>query len=299
MICKLLLALTFPALSLAACLPVTGDRILAQDLVAAVPSFAALPGTVSVGYAPEPGSIRRLGRSEILSFARSHGILLDDAPEVCFAVPMAGVPSLLHLRKIMLTVLPPSTSVEIVEFSQAAVPEGPISFPLEGIEPPQPTDPAIQFWKGFVSYGTSKRFRIWARVRILLDRPEVVVTKALRQGDTVSADAVALEPHKGPMLTGGVLTSTEDAIGKTLLRSVRAGDRLSAGLLAPPIAIRRGDPVKVEVINGPAHLVFSAVAEANARQGEVVQLRNPASGKVFSARLDSPGKAVITLGKLP
>ncbi len=295
---KMLLGL-FPALLSAACLSVTGDRIVASDLYPAIPSFVSIAPTTVVGYSPEPGVVRNLSRGELLSFAHSHGLALEDAPEVCVIIPMAGILQPAALSAAMRRVLPAGAELEILETTQAAVPTGTITFTLDGIEPPQPADPSAQLWKGYVTYAGSRKFRIWARVRVSVIRPELVALRALRQGDTLTADAVSVEPRRGSLRPDVAVRTLEEAIGLKLLKSIREGEKISAAQLSPPVKVHRGDPVKVEVINGPAHLLLSAIAEGNAREGDIVQLRNPSTGKTFSARLEPGGKAVIALSKIP
>jgi hypothetical protein len=59
--------------------------------------------------------------------------------------------------------------------------------------------------------------------------------------------------------------------------------------------VRSGDAVRVEVECGPAHLVLDAVAAGNGHTGEMVELRNPSSGKTFQARLLTRATAKLVL----
>jgi flagella basal body P-ring formation protein FlgA len=63
--------------------------------------------------------------------------------------------------------------------------------------------------------------------------------------------------------------------------------------------VRRGDSVQVDVESGGAHLRFAAVAEASASEGDVIELRNPLSGKTFRGRLDHGPRVhlVVTPGQ--
>ena len=50
----------------------------------------------------------------------------------------------------------------------------------------------------------------------------------------------------------------------------------------------------VEVRSGPAHFRLEAIAESSARNGDMVELRNPSNG-TFKARLDAGPKAVLVI----
>ena len=84
-----LLAVSSPVF--AACLPVAGSRILGRDLALADPRFAALPATLAVGFAPEPGVRRIYSAAELQRLARANGLQLADPPEICFELPMRSL----------------------------------------------------------------------------------------------------------------------------------------------------------------------------------------------------------------
>jgi len=61
------------------------------------------------------------------------------------------------------------------------------------------------------------------------------------------------------------------------------------------VEIRRGDAVRVEVECGRTRLLLDAVALTGARAGELVDLRNPSSGKSFKARVVTGSLARVVL----
>jgi flagella basal body P-ring formation protein FlgA len=76
---------------------------------------------------------------------------------------------------------------------------------------------------------------------------------------------------------------------------VKAGSAIPLAILADAPTVRKGDPVTVEVESGRARLLFEAVAEASACDGEIVALRNPSSGKTFKARLEAGSTALLVI----
>jgi flagella basal body P-ring formation protein FlgA len=50
------------------------------------------------------------------------------------------------------------------------------------------------------------------------------------------------------------------------------------------------------VMNGASRVSVDALASSAARRGDMVQLRNPGTGKTFRAKVSGPGQAVIVLG---
>jgi hypothetical protein len=69
--------------------------------------------------------------------------------------------------------------------------------------------------------------------------------------------------------------------------------RVQAGALPPEI--NRGEQVAVQVQSGTIHLAFPARSESTGRNGEIVTLRNLTSNRLFAARVDGRGRAVVDL----
>lgn len=88
---KLLFLMGVSSAAFGACLPVAGSRILGHDLALADPRFAALPATLSVGFAPEPGMIRNFAAAELQRLARANGFQIGDATDVCFELSMRAL----------------------------------------------------------------------------------------------------------------------------------------------------------------------------------------------------------------
>ena len=142
----------------------------------------------------------------------------------------------------------------MIEMQQTLVPIGTIEFARSGLEPMTPVriPPAgpggaaqnggSQLWRGFVRFGETEKWPLWARVLITAPPPVPVATEA---------------------------------------QSV--------------VQIHRGDTIHVDVECGRAHLAIDAVAMAAARAGDLVDLRNPATGKTFRARLITASTARLIL----
>ena len=57
--------------------------------------------------------------------------------------------------------------------------------------------------------------------------------------------------------------------------------------------MQRGDLVDVTAISGAAQLHVPALAETPGRQGDMISLKNPRSGKIFRARIEGKDKALV------
>jgi flagella basal body P-ring formation protein FlgA len=280
--------------ALTGCIPVAGNRILGRDLAGADAHFSALPATLAVGFIPAPGTKRVYSRLELQRLARTNGIPSGDFDDICFEL------SMIHLTEedaatAMRRSLPMEAVLKIVELANSDVPAGPLEFPIGGLEPPTPANHGVQFWRGHVRYAETRQASVWARVEITVQYRAVVAEKDLPQDNPISADSLRVESRTGPLEREKPATRIEDVQGRIPRHALKAGSVVPIAILADAPSVRKGDAVTVEVQSGLAHLRFEAVAENAARDGDMVELRNPFNGKTFKARLDPGAKALIVI----
>jgi flagella basal body P-ring formation protein FlgA len=63
--------------------------------------------------------------------------------------------------------------------------------------------------------------------------------------------------------------------------------------LEDPSQVLRGQKVQVEVSSGSTRLLFEAQAQGSGRHGETIAVRNPASGRIFHARVEEAGRVTV------
>ena len=282
------------------CLPVTTSRITGSDLAKANPAFAALPATYIVGIAPEPGQRRVLTAAELDRIAAANRVPRTPFTEVCFTVPVAKLAEK-DMVAAMRKVLSPDAEVKIIEASNGDVPAGSTEFPLASLEPPAADSGGVQLWRGFVRYAETRKAPIWARVSLVEHFKAVVAARDLSPNTAWGIEMGSffrVEERTGPPPREKIATSLADLAGRQVTRSIKAGDVIPMVALTAAWDVRRGDPIRVEVRSGEAHLSFDAIAETPARQGDMVELRNPTSGKLFRARLEQGARATLVLAPM-
>jgi flagella basal body P-ring formation protein FlgA len=292
---KILLFL-FPIISnvaFSACLPVGGERILGSDLALADTRFAALSATQIIGYAPAPGMKRIFAAAELGRIARANGIAVENPFEVCFELPMRRI-SIEEAAEAMRRSLPAGAELTVVELSKPEMPVGDLEFPLTGLDPAAAADHGVQLWRGSVKYGATKKLQIWARISVAQRLTAVVATRDLMENVPIDASALRMETWTGPIQHSQVALRIEEVLGRAPRRAVKAGSPIPLDLLDNAGVVRRGDAVRVEVRSGPARLVFDAIAEKQAKNGDTIELRNPSNGRIFRARIEG-SKAVIVI----
>lgn len=290
----LLLLLFWSGVAPAGCIPVIGNRILGRDLALADPRFSALPASLTVGLTPAPGVKRIYSPLELQRLARANGIPPAAFEDICFELPMVR-PTEEDAVSAMRHSLPSEAALKIIELAKFDVPAGLLEFPLAGLEPPAPANHGVQLWRGQVKYAETRRASFWARVEVTVQYQAVVAAKDLPQDHPIGAASLRLESRTGPLEREKPATRIEDVLGRVPGRALKAGSVVPIGILADAPTVRKGDPVSVEVQSGLAHLRFEAIADSAARDGDMVELRNPFNGKTFRARLDPGAKALIVI----
>jgi flagella basal body P-ring formation protein FlgA len=278
------------------CLPVEHDPIVAADLAASQPAFGRLPASTPVTAAPGPG-VRRVFRPlELQSFARSHSLELGSVEDLCFEWPME-VPDRTRLFDAMALALPfPDTHIEILDASQYPAPRGKVEFRREDLGAAAlPDAPAPVVWRGNVLYNGNQRFAIWARVRVTARVPRLVAAESIRRGRPVSASLVRVE--SSPVFPGpsDLAASIAQVDGLIALRNIPAGAEIHLRQLEGPLDIHRGDVVEIEVQSGLTRVATTGKAEMDGRLGDLINIRNLHSNRLFQARVAGKDKASVVI----
>ena len=297
---KLCIALVIAGIACAAsaeqraCREVEGERIFARDLAVAIPAFGALVPQLPVAFAPVPGSRRIMHASELVSLARRHSIELATVEDLCFEWPMQPLERAAAMEAMRASLDAPEATIEIVEMSRNPVPRGRIEFPRDRLGMPAAAGArAPVLWRGNVVYGGARRFAIWARVTVAARVVQVVAIESLRAGQPVEPRQLRLETSQGFPLPAKIAGSIEQVAGRLPLRPLSAGSPIHLDQLAAPFDVNRGDLVDVEVRSGAARLSFSGKAETAGRSGDVVAIRNEDTNRLFQARVNGKGKALV------
>jgi flagella basal body P-ring formation protein FlgA len=279
-------------MALAACLAVSAvsDHIRAVDLAPASETFAALDPATVIGLAPAPGVRRVFSVAELRRIAARFGA--QSAPETGLCVERKT--ALLDPAQLLaaLQAGAPAVNLKLLDFSRAPVPEGELVFPRSGL---RRAPGSAYFWNGWVRYAAGRRFSVWAKIEAHAPGPVVVAAVNLKPGQAIEAAQLRLEIRDEPFASG--LVTLDLAIGQVARRPVRSGAALEPQWLEQSPDVARGDPVKVDVWSGAAHLQLDARAESAAAAGQPVLVRNPATQKKFLARVESKGQ--VSVGSAP
>jgi flagella basal body P-ring formation protein FlgA len=281
-----------------ACEFVSGEQIFGADLARLVPAFAVMPRDTVIGYSPAPGARRIFQLAELKRIGARYGVSVSLDSKACFEWKMQIITEDQVRAAIRESLKAPEARVEILAMSNAPAPEGKMSFPQNGLSAATNIDPSTPVtWKGYVLYNATRRFSVWARVKVSATMPRVVAAEPLAAGKPVGKDQIRLETSDDFPLRNDTARSLDEVLGRLPRRAVRAGLPVLRSDLTEAFEVERGDTVEVTALSGAAQLELEATAEASGRQGDVISLRNPRSGKLFRARIEGKGRAIVLVGR--
>jgi flagella basal body P-ring formation protein FlgA len=122
-------------------------------------------------------------------------------------------------------------------------------------------------------------WRQYVPVRVRVQEPVVVTTRAIARGQVVEAGDVEVVQRDLGGLGGGYFRAADLALGRGAQRSIGAGEVLSPTAAKPPAVIRRGQQVTLLATAGALQVRVDAVALGDAGVSERVRVRNAATGR--------------------
>jgi len=279
-----------------ACNQVEGERILLSDLAKGDARFAAAAAQIPAGLAPLPGVKRIFYPPELARLAHENGISTE-APfaRLCFErhIRIRGAE---EVAAAIQKWAPEGAGIEVLDQSRFAAPEGTLIIPKPAHV--QISSDGSMLLRGFVSFGNSQHFPVWARVRVKARTQRVVAAENIRPGDEVSQGQVRIEEKVGVVDMAPFASQTNEVVGHAARRRIDAGTPILLSALEPPKQVLAGAIVQVDVRDGAARLSLEGQAEGSGRTGEMIAVRNPATGKAFRARITGQN-AVLVLPEAP
>jgi flagella basal body P-ring formation protein FlgA len=275
----------------AACLAVApqSDRVFARDLAPQFPALLQAPPDAVAGFAPSPGVNRVFNVPELTRLAGR--LEIKDAPEseICVERPVVTLnPAALleAMRKVL-----PDAQIDIEDFSRIPAPQGELEFRLADLHP---GPPGGAIWRASVRYAGTRRFTIWAKVKVSQTAVRVTAIGDLPAGQPIAPGMILVRTLSVFPEPVDYAVSAESVAGKIPRIPIRAGSEIRLDTLDAPKDVMRGDTVKVEVSIGGARLALDAIAETSGSAGAQILVRNPVSNKIFSARVEGKGRASVS-----
>ena len=134
---------------------------------------------------------------------------------------------------------------------------------------------------------------IYVPARVSVYRPLPVASRSLTRGHRITQADVVMEVRDTGELRQGLITQAETAIGQELRRPLAAGEAFRTGILVEPLAVTRGDHVRLQAGTGAIAVITRGTALDNGRLGEQIRVRNNQSARVIKALITGPGEVRV------
>jgi flagella basal body P-ring formation protein FlgA len=284
-------------LARAACIAVPSSHLFARDLSMTIPLFQELDPDTIIGFAPFPGTVRVLSSHDVALTARRYGLAFppgEIAPSACVERILRHL-SLDEMRLALLSALDiTGVQLEILDFSNQALPPGQLSFQRALLNKPPGDNPqASVIWRGKLIYDDRRSLVVWAKIRVSVDRKMFVAKETIPKGTVIRADQIATTRVRQFPAIESATGSPLVVVGKVARRTLVAGQPIGADELDTFKDVARGATVHVRAIDGGASIRFDAIAQASGQKGDIIMVHNPSSGRNFRALVEGQGQVVV------
>ncbi len=141
-----------------------------------------------------------------------------------------------------------------------------------------------------ISCAAPKPWRVYVPVRVSAMGDVLVASRALPAGTVLAAEDVVVARRRITDLSYGYLQRAEAGVGSILRRPVAEGAVILPSLLTQPMAVRRGQQVLIEAVQGPIRVQGAGEMLADGATGARVKVRNLASGRVVEGLVQADGR---------
>jgi flagella basal body P-ring formation protein FlgA len=292
----ILIVIASTVLAHAVCITVSSPRIVAGDLVEAVPLLRSLDPATPLGFAPLPGTERIFTGRQLLLTLRRYFVNSDSRaviPDVCVEREAFSISSA-DVKEALISALGiADANIDLIDFSRQPLPSGHLEFHREDLSKPPvsaPNTPVI--WRGKLVYDGQQSASIWAKVRVSVERTWFVAAEDIPASAVIRADQVwTITGPQFPDL-GPFLASPDSIVGKVARQGIPARHRFAPSMLSDVPDVQKGGRVHVKVMEGLAWLSLDAVAQSSGGRGETILLHNPLSGRNFRAVVTGKDEAM-------
>jgi flagella basal body P-ring formation protein FlgA len=176
-------------------------------------------------------------------------------------------------------------SVEVRHVSYVPTSAIPITAKLRVLRPIGGSRPGLQSFLVLVKTEGKEDKKVWVKADVRVFDDVVVSSQPLMMHEIVTAKQVHLDRRDISNLNGRTFSRLDDVIGQQVTRALAVNETLTHRALTRPAIIRRGVPVMLVYETAGLRVELPGIAEENGRAGELVQVRNPSSGKLLRGRV--------------
>lgn len=134
---------------------------------------------------------------------------------------------------------------------------------------------------------------VYVPAQVSVYRPLPVASRSLNRGHRITRADVVTEVRDTGQLRQGFITQAETPLGQELRRPLAEGEAFRMNILVEPLAVTKGDHVRLRASAGAIAVDTQATALDDGRLGEQIRVRNNQSERVVKALITAPGEVRV------
>ncbi|GBU24689.1 flagellar basal-body P-ring formation protein FlgA [Fibrobacteria bacterium R8-3-H12] len=261
---------------------------------------------LEVGKVGEPGRKTRVTESALKNFfiksvASSQDVDFNGA-KFCDVVARSGLVSADSLKNLLLKEVRSRMPANLNEgkdwnFEVSKVPNN-IAAPERGgkiVASLSPQFSGIGQEVATVQVFNDKKVIAKYTIPFIVHRFEYIaeMKNAIHKGETIEEQDFKMVWQETTFQKRKVIKIAKEAIGRTAIRTLKAGEPLVENALNTPYAVKAGDAVKLFAKFGETVVQTNAIAQKNAFKGQTISVRNVDTGKDIMATVSGFGEAWV------
>jgi flagella basal body P-ring formation protein FlgA len=156
---------------------------------------------------------------------------------------------------------------------------------LRVLRPTNGISPGQQSFLIAMEGNAREQARLWVKADVRVFEEVVVSSQPMVFNEIVTGKNVRLERRDVSGLHARPFYRLDDVIGQQVSRAISVNETLTQRNLDPPTVMRRGNAVMLVYETGALRVETPGIAEENGRAGELIQVKNPSSGKVLRGKV--------------
>jgi flagella basal body P-ring formation protein FlgA len=174
---------------------------------------------------------------------------------------------------------PENVEVRMLPFQAISLPTGQVSYRI--VNSTRGVTPGLHSFLVAADVGGKEAAKIWIKAEIKIFDEVVVSSYPLAHHEPLRAKDVRLERRDISSLSARPFTRIEDVAGQQAARAIEVNEILTQKSVDRPTVMRRGSPIVLVYETGALRVETPGIAEEGGKLGELIQVKNPTSGKLL------------------
>src|SRR3990172_10656479 len=172
-----------------------------------------------------------------------------------------------------------NVDVRVAPFAPVSMPLGAVNYRV--LKPAKGITPGVHGFLLAAEIAGKEAARFWVKAEIKIFDEVVVTSYPLARREVVTAAGVRVERRDVSSLTARPFTRIEEVLGQQTARFVEGNEVITQKTIERPTLVKRGSPIILVYETGSLRVEAPGAAEEAGKAGDLIQVKNPSSGKLL------------------